>query len=98
MDEITADPQKGLDATFAAVPDLATNPELQRQILDATIATWKNPRTGGCAGRDRHGRLAAVARLHDEAGPRAEPGDGEPAGGRLAAAVARRRVELRRGP
>ncbi len=45
MDEIAADPQKGLDATFAAVPDLAKDPELQRQILDATIATWKNPRT-----------------------------------------------------
>ena len=44
MDEIAADPQKGLDATFAVVPDLAKDPELQRQILDATIATWKNPR------------------------------------------------------
>jgi putative riboflavin transport system substrate-binding protein len=47
MDEIAADPQKGLDATFAAVPDLAADPELQREILDATIATWSNPRTGG---------------------------------------------------
>jgi len=46
MDEIAADPQKGIDATFAAVPDLASDPELQRQILDATIATWKNTRTG----------------------------------------------------
>ena len=46
MDEIAADPQKGLDATFAVVPDLATDPALQRQILDATIATWKNTRTG----------------------------------------------------
>ena len=50
MDEIAADPQKGLDATFAAVPDLATNPELQAQILDATIATWRNQRTGGALG------------------------------------------------
>ena len=40
MDEIAADPQVGLDATFALVPDLAQDPELQRQILDATIATW----------------------------------------------------------
>ena len=46
MEEITADPQKGLDATFVAVPELASNPTLQRQILDATIATWKNTRTG----------------------------------------------------
>ncbi len=45
MDQIAADPQKGIDATFAAVPDLAKDPELQRQILDATIATWTNPRT-----------------------------------------------------
>ena len=50
MDEIAADPQAGLDATFAAVPDLATDPALQRQILDATIATWKNPRTGAPLG------------------------------------------------
>ena len=35
---IAADPQKGLDATFALVPDLAQDPALQRQILDATIA------------------------------------------------------------
>ena len=40
MDEIRADPQVGLDATFALVPDLAQDPELQRQILEATIATW----------------------------------------------------------
>jgi len=46
MEEITRDPQKGLDATFAAVPELASNRTLQRQILDATIATWKNTRTG----------------------------------------------------
>lgn len=46
MDEIAADPQVGLDATFALVPDLAADPELQRQILEATVATWKNTRTG----------------------------------------------------
>jgi NitT/TauT family transport system substrate-binding protein len=56
MDEITADPQKGIDAAFAAVPDLASDPELQRQILDATIATWKNTRTGAPYGTiDRSG-------------------------------------------
>jgi NitT/TauT family transport system substrate-binding protein len=42
MDQIAADPQAGLDATFAAVPDLAADPELQRQVLDATIAAWAN--------------------------------------------------------
>jgi NitT/TauT family transport system substrate-binding protein len=50
MDDITANPQKGLDATFKAVPDLAKDAALQRQVLDATIATWKNPRTGGPLG------------------------------------------------
>jgi NitT/TauT family transport system substrate-binding protein len=45
MDDIAADPQKGIDAAVKAAPDLAADPDLQRQILDATIATWKNPRT-----------------------------------------------------
>jgi len=61
MKEITADPQKGLDATFAAVPDLAQDPTLQREILDATIATWKNSRTGGPLGSiDRAGWQQSV--------------------------------------
>jgi NitT/TauT family transport system substrate-binding protein len=55
MDEIAADPEQGLDATFAAVPDLAADPELQRQILDATIATWTSPRTDGYGAIDREG-------------------------------------------
>ena len=56
MDDIAADPQTGLDATFALVPDLAQDPELQRQILDATIAQWKNPRTNAAYGTiDRDG-------------------------------------------
>jgi len=45
MTDIAADPQKGLDATFALVPELATDKPLQAQILAATIATWKNART-----------------------------------------------------
>ncbi len=56
MEEITANPQAGLDATFAAVPDLAADPDLQRQILDATIVTWRNARTGAPLGSiDRDG-------------------------------------------
>jgi NitT/TauT family transport system substrate-binding protein len=50
MDDITADPQKGLDATFAAVPTLASDKALQGQILDATIATWKDTRTNAAYG------------------------------------------------
>ena len=55
MDQIAADPQKGLDATFAAVPDLAKDPDLQRQILDATVATWSSPRTDGYGTIDTDG-------------------------------------------
>ena len=55
MDQIAADPQKGLDATFAAVPDLAKDPDLQRQILDATIATWTSPRTDAYGAIDADG-------------------------------------------
>ena len=50
MEEIDADPQKGLDATFARVPELAADPALQRQILDATVIQWQNQRTGGALG------------------------------------------------
>ena len=82
MDEIAADPQKGLDATFAVVPDLAKDPELQRQILDATIATWKNPRTERPYGTIDTAGWAEVARLHDHARPRAQPRHGRPAGER----------------
>ena len=60
-DEIAADPQKGLDATFAAQPDLAKDPALQRQVLDATIAAWKNPRTGAAYGAiDKAGWQASI--------------------------------------
>jgi NitT/TauT family transport system substrate-binding protein len=45
MDEIAADPQLGLDATFERVPELASDPALQRAILDATIDTWSSPYT-----------------------------------------------------
>ena len=48
-----ADPQAGLDATFAVVPDLAADPSLQRGILDATVAAWSNAYT------DAHG-LGAI--------------------------------------
>lgn len=45
MEEITADPQAGLDATFAHVPELASDPETQRAILMATIDGWQNAYT-----------------------------------------------------
>jgi NitT/TauT family transport system substrate-binding protein len=53
MSEIKADPQKGVDASIAAVPDLGADPALQRAVLDATIALWSDSYT------DAHG-LGAI--------------------------------------
>ena len=50
MTDIAVDPQKGLDATFATVPTLATSKALQAQILAASITTWKNARTNAAYG------------------------------------------------
>jgi NitT/TauT family transport system substrate-binding protein len=40
MEDIAANPQLGLDATFARVPELASDPEVQQAILEATIDSW----------------------------------------------------------
>jgi len=45
MDAISADPQLGLDATFELVPELAADPGLQRDILEATIDAWHSDLT-----------------------------------------------------
>jgi len=42
MEEIVADPQKGLDAAIARVPELATDRAAQLAVLGATIDTWQN--------------------------------------------------------
>ncbi len=44
MEEISADPQAGLDAAFTRVPELATDPETQLAILEATIDSWMGGR------------------------------------------------------
>jgi NitT/TauT family transport system substrate-binding protein len=49
MADISADPQSGLDATFARVPELAGEPDLQEAILEATVEAWSNAYT------DAHG-------------------------------------------
>jgi NitT/TauT family transport system substrate-binding protein len=41
MEDIAADPEVGLDAATAAVPELASDAELQRAILEATIEAWQ---------------------------------------------------------
>jgi NitT/TauT family transport system substrate-binding protein len=43
MNQIKADPNKGIDASIAAVPELAANRATQLAILNATIATWSRP-------------------------------------------------------
>jgi len=45
MREIEADPQNGLDAAIAAVPELAQQRAAQLAILNATIATWSDDYT-----------------------------------------------------
>jgi NitT/TauT family transport system substrate-binding protein len=45
MEDIAADPQLGLDATFIAVPELAADPETQLAILQATIGVWSSDHT-----------------------------------------------------
>ena len=43
MEEIAADPSKGVDAAIAAVPELASDRATQEAILAATIETWAPP-------------------------------------------------------
>jgi NitT/TauT family transport system substrate-binding protein len=43
MELIAAEPKAGLDAALAAVPELAGDRDNQAAILDATIATWRDP-------------------------------------------------------
>jgi NitT/TauT family transport system substrate-binding protein len=45
MEDIMADPQLGLDATFAQVPELAGDPVTQLAILEATISVWTSAHT-----------------------------------------------------
>jgi putative riboflavin transport system substrate-binding protein len=45
MEEITANPQLGLDDAIAAVPDLATDRPTQLAILSATVAIWHSQYT-----------------------------------------------------
>ena len=42
MEEIAADPEKGLEAAIARIPELATDREAQLAVLQATIDTWQN--------------------------------------------------------
>jgi len=63
MNEITADPSKGLDAAIAAVPTLASSRATQEAILAATIPTWSGPltMTRGFGAIDDAGWTASIA-------------------------------------
>ena len=64
MTEIAADPEVGLVAAIAAVPELASQRDTQAAILDATIATWSPSSGGGPFGTiDRAGWEASIAYL-----------------------------------
>jgi ABC-type nitrate/sulfonate/bicarbonate transport system substrate-binding protein len=43
MEEIADNPEVGLDAAIAAVPELATAREAQLAILEATVESWSGP-------------------------------------------------------
>ncbi len=62
MNEIAADPTKGLDAAIAAVPELGQQRATQRAILDATIATWTGAVTAtkGYGAIDRAGWTKSI--------------------------------------
>ena len=62
MEEISADPQLGLDAAFARVPELAADPETQLAILEATIGAWTSDHTAehGLGAVDRNAWSSAI--------------------------------------
>ncbi len=45
MEEIAADPKKGLDASVARVPELASQRDAQLAVLQATISQWQSDYT-----------------------------------------------------
>ena len=62
MRDIIADPQKGLDATVARVPELGKDPATQLAILKATVDTWQSPYTQahGLGAIDRNAWQASI--------------------------------------
>jgi NitT/TauT family transport system substrate-binding protein len=65
MREIVADPEKGLDAAIAAVPELGQDRQTQRAILEATVEMWQNDltQTAGLGAIDADGWAASIAFL-----------------------------------
>ena len=71
MDEIAADPQKGLDATVRRGPRPGQGPRAPAPDPRRHRSPPGRTRGPTAVRRDRHRRLAEVARLHDLARPRA---------------------------
>ena len=67
MEEIAADPEVGLEAAITEVPELGTDRETQRAILEATIDTWRGPLQDvrGLGAVDRDGWQASIEFLED---------------------------------
>jgi NitT/TauT family transport system substrate-binding protein len=67
MEEIRADPEVGLDAAIAKVPELGTDRDTQRAILEATIDSWEGPLQAerGLGAVDRDGWQASIEYLDD---------------------------------
>ncbi|HEU0234820.1 MAG TPA: ABC transporter substrate-binding protein [Candidatus Limnocylindrales bacterium] len=67
MRDIEADPERGLEAAIAAVPELAEQREAQLAILEATIDVWSGRVTAerGLGAIDRDGWQASVTFMAD---------------------------------
>jgi NitT/TauT family transport system substrate-binding protein len=67
MEEIARDPEAGLDAAIAEVPELGTDRATQLAILEATIDTWMGTfqQERGLGAVDRDGWQASIAFLED---------------------------------
>ncbi len=65
MTDISADPQKGLDAAIKAVPELASKRDAQLAVLQATVDGWHNALTDarGLGAIDRAGWTTSIAFL-----------------------------------
>jgi NitT/TauT family transport system substrate-binding protein len=71
MREIEADPQKGVDAAIARIPELATDRPAQLAVLQATVALWESAytRANGLGAVDPalwEGSIAFMAGLPDK--------------------------------
>lgn len=67
MGEIVADPEKGLDAAIAAVPELGQDRQTQRAILEATVEMWQSDltRQEGLGAIDADGWAESIGFLTD---------------------------------